>query len=381
MQAAGGAGGMGVCGTAAPGPFGLGGPGGGCQEGGGGGGGGYYGGGGGGGAGSSGGGGGGGSSFVQPSAGSVAVIPGAHTGSGQVSVSYTGPTTTAVHSSQNPSPATEPVTFTAVVTGGTPTGTVTFQDAGATIGGCASQPLTDGLATCTTSGLSAGNHGVTALYSGDSANLPSASPPLSQIMQGPPSVSIASPLNGAVYRRGQAVRARFSCQDGVSGPGIATCAGEVANGAHIDTSRRGVHKFTVTATSKDGQATSTTITYAVLPDNRLVGRPRVEPHAHGMLIVTVRVPGPGELVAAMLAPRRDLAAASAGCPRAHAYVVIARRSTAVRRASAVRLALRPGPRGRRLIASHHGGRLRLRITYKPTGGLPRTVCYGDLRLP
>jgi hypothetical protein len=267
------------------------------------------------------------------------------------------------------------------VTGGTPTGTVTFQDAGATIVGCASQPLTDGLATCTTSGLSAGNHRITALYSGDGANQPSASQPLSQIIQGPPSVSIASPLNGAVYRRGQVVRARFSCQDGVSGSGIASCAGDVANGARIDTSRCGVHKFTVTATSNDGQATSTTISYAVLPDNRLVARPRVELHPHGMLVVTVRVPGPGELIAAMLAPKRDLAAASAGCPGARSYVVVARRSTAVRRASAVRLALRPGPRGRRLIANHHGGRLRLRITYKPSGGLSRTVCYGGLRLP
>jgi hypothetical protein len=66
------------------------------------------------------------------------------------------------------------VTFTATiaVTGagaGTPTGTVTFQDAGTDIASCAAQPVAANVATCVISTLSvAGSpHPITAIYSGD----------------------------------------------------------------------------------------------------------------------------------------------------------------------------------------------------------------------
>ncbi len=77
-------------------------------------------------------------------------------------------TTAALTSSSNPSAQGSPVTFTATVTasaGGTPTGTVTFKD-GATILG----PATlngSGVATYTTSSLTAGSHQIRAVYGGD----------------------------------------------------------------------------------------------------------------------------------------------------------------------------------------------------------------------
>lgn len=78
-------------------------------------------------------------------------------------------TSTAVTSSVNPSTLGQSVTFTATVTGpgGTPTGTVNFKDGGSSISGCASQTLSSGVATCTTTALSVGTHSITADYGGD----------------------------------------------------------------------------------------------------------------------------------------------------------------------------------------------------------------------
>jgi hypothetical protein len=77
--------------------------------------------------------------------------------------------TTAVTSSQNPSALGQSVTFTATVSpvapaASTPTGTVTFLDGGSSIG---TGTLSGGVATFTTSALAAGNHIITAGYSGD----------------------------------------------------------------------------------------------------------------------------------------------------------------------------------------------------------------------
>ena len=85
--------------------------------------------------------------------------------------------TTSLSSSPNPSSAGQPVTFTATVTGFSPTGTVTFFDGGTQIG---TATLTGGTASFTTSSLSVGSHSITARYSGDTNNTPSTSAALIQ---------------------------------------------------------------------------------------------------------------------------------------------------------------------------------------------------------
>jgi uncharacterized repeat protein (TIGR01451 family) len=80
-------------------------------------------------------------------------------------------TTTKVTSSVNPSTAGQQVNFTAAVSvtapgSGTPTGTVSFTDGGATL--CSPTLPANGTATCSTSTLAAGSHTITAAYSGDS---------------------------------------------------------------------------------------------------------------------------------------------------------------------------------------------------------------------
>jgi Domain of unknown function DUF11/Bacterial Ig domain len=85
---------------------------------------------------------------------------------------------------------------------------------------------------------------------------------------GAPTVSIATPAANATYTQRQAVRAAYSCAEGAGGPGLkpgkAGCSGTVTSGAPIDTSALGKHVFSVTATSTDGQTTTTTAAYTVV---------------------------------------------------------------------------------------------------------------------
>jgi hypothetical protein len=99
--------------------------------------------------------------------------------------SSTQTTQTTLSSSLNPSPTVgTPVTFTATVTplsgGGTPTGTITFKDGTTTIG--SSSVNAGGVATLSTSALTAGTHSMTAVYGGDLSFQPSTSTALSQVV-------------------------------------------------------------------------------------------------------------------------------------------------------------------------------------------------------
>jgi hypothetical protein len=91
-------------------------------------------------------------------------------------------TTTSLTSSPNPSARGQKVTFTATVQPssgtGTPTGTVTFLDGSSTLGSSALNA--SGVATLSTSNLSAGTHLITARYGGDTNYNGSTSTVLSQ---------------------------------------------------------------------------------------------------------------------------------------------------------------------------------------------------------
>jgi hypothetical protein len=59
---------------------------------------------------------------------------------------------------------------------GTPTGTVAFDDDGATIPGCGARPVHDAQATCPVTYPAASVHAITAAYSGDQRDAGSMSP-------------------------------------------------------------------------------------------------------------------------------------------------------------------------------------------------------------
>jgi hypothetical protein len=88
-------------------------------------------------------------------------------------------TVVALASSLDPSPAGQSVTFTTTVTPATATGTVLFQDGNSPL---SSAPLSSGIATLTTSALTAGTHNITASYQGDSNFVANDSPALAQIV-------------------------------------------------------------------------------------------------------------------------------------------------------------------------------------------------------
>lgn len=113
-------------------------------------------------------------------------------------------TTTAVTSNANPATAGQSVTFTAAVTGNSPTGTVQFMDGAANLG--TPVTLTGGAATLTSATLSAGTHPITAVYSGDASNAASTSSVLNEIILTVSTTSVASSLNPA--NAGQSVTFR-----------------------------------------------------------------------------------------------------------------------------------------------------------------------------
>ena len=80
----------------------------------------------------------------------------------------------------------------------------------------------------------------------------------------PPTVTIVTPADVAVYEQGEVVLADFSCIDEPGGSGIASCVGDVASGSPINTNSLGGHTFTVTGTDNAANAEVVTHNYTVV---------------------------------------------------------------------------------------------------------------------
>ena len=70
--------------------------------------------------------------------------------------------------------------------------------------------------------------------------------------------------SGNIYKVGDVVTVNYSCAD--TGSGVATCAGPLPTGSHIDTSASqvGVHTFTVNAVDLAGNTASQSVTYQIV---------------------------------------------------------------------------------------------------------------------
>jgi len=105
-------------------------------------------------------------------------------------------TTTTLTASPATAPSGQAITLTATVTptsgSSSPSGTVTFQDGSTAIG---SAPLATGKGVTTVSTLSVGSHSITAVYSGDAANLSSNSNPVTVTITAPTTPSPTPPAD------------------------------------------------------------------------------------------------------------------------------------------------------------------------------------------
>jgi Bacterial Ig domain len=77
----------------------------------------------------------------------------------------------------------------------------------------------------------------------------------------PPTISVTSPVNGAVFTPNQVVKAAYTCADATTG--VKACVGTVANAAAISTTV-GTHNFVVNASDNAKNPAQTTIAYRVV---------------------------------------------------------------------------------------------------------------------
>jgi Big-like domain-containing protein/beta-propeller repeat-containing protein len=136
-------------------------------------------------------------------------------------------TSTAIASAANPSVFGQSVTFRATVTptapgAGTPTGTVTFADAGVTLG--SGTVGVTGQASFTTTSLSVAGHTITAQYGGDTSFGGSTSPPFTQTVgQASTTTTLTASPSAPVF--GQSVT--LTATVAAAAPGIGTPTGTV----------------------------------------------------------------------------------------------------------------------------------------------------------
>jgi len=93
-------------------------------------------------------------------------------------------------------------------------------------------------------------------------NFATATATYSVVDRTPPSVTITTPADQAIYKQDQVVAADYAC----GGSGVLSCTGNVASGAAIDTSAIGDHTFTVTAEKAAHITTTVSRSYTVIYD-------------------------------------------------------------------------------------------------------------------
>jgi hypothetical protein len=134
---------------------------------------------------------------------------------------------------------------------------------------CADEPNGSGLDSCTgtvASGAavdtgSLGDMTFTVNASDEAGNTASKRVTYTVVDATPPSITVTTPADGAVYSVGEQVTADYSCTDDHSG--VASCVGSVAVGAAVDTGSVGEKSFTVEASDNAGNTASKTVNYTV----------------------------------------------------------------------------------------------------------------------
>jgi hypothetical protein len=82
----------------------------------------------------------------------------------------------------------------------------------------------------------------------------------------PPTIDLASPPDDAVFAQGERVTVSYSCEDEPGGSGIASCTGNLPDGAALPTSKPGEYGFSVQAEDNAGNKTSVIHSFTVVAD-------------------------------------------------------------------------------------------------------------------
>jgi hypothetical protein len=146
---------------------------------------------------------------------------------------------------------------------------------------------------------------------------------------------------------------------------------------------RGSDSFTFDATGRGGTSNTARITIrpTVRPSNQFAV-PRRKPSADGVFQVSVTVPGPGTVNVLVTAWNDNLAGIATVLQPARRRFAFARAHGTARRATTLRILVKPNARGSRLVIDHrYRVTLRLWVTYTPTGGSARSVGFYGLHLP
>ncbi len=188
---------------------------------------------------------------------------------------------------------------------------------------------------------------------------------------GPPSATISSPRNGDVYTLGQLVGVSFSCSEGQFGSGLAGCSSPSA----VNTSKLGTQAFSVTASSMDGQQSTSTVHFTVVVASNKFSVTRLVALHNGTVTFIVKVPGGGTIQVVEIAPNSAL-------PKpVHGSFVFARLRLKTQGKKTVHVAVNPNLAGKALMRDHSTTvSVRLVVTYTPINGKPRSHTFGGLRV-
>jgi hypothetical protein len=205
-----------------------------------------------------------------------------------------------------------------------------------------------------------------------SADGQSSSASVTYAVAAPPRIWVPLPANRATFTLGQVVHSWYLCGDGSGGPGIKSCVDQDGHtsGAAVNTSTLGTHTFTVTATSEDGQTSSVTNTYRVVPVPTVS---HVVAHRGGLVTLTVTTYAPGAIDVMNTAGLRSFALAADVARPPNGSFVFGSAHRASARAQTLQMRVGLSQAGKLLLRDHRRVTLRLSVLYTTTGGLPQLI--------